>query len=113
MLERTGADPASPLRTNILLRTRARTHRLISSVPLLAVSLALAAAGSAQQSKPSKKHAKPVAAPAAPAAAAVPFRAGEILDYRILFSKYAVNAAKVQTTVVEQRNFFGHPAWHF
>lgn len=24
-----------------------------------------------------------------------------------------MNAANVETTVVEQRNFFGHPAWHF
>jgi hypothetical protein len=82
-------------------------------VTLLAVSLALTAVGSAQQSKPPKKHAKPVAVPAAPTAVPVPFRSGEILDYRILFSKYAVNAAKVQTIVVEQRNFFGHPSWHF
>lgn len=69
--------------------------------------------GLAQQNKPSKKHGKTPAAPAAPVAAPVPFRSGEILDYRVLFSKYAVNAAKIETTVVEQRNFFGHPAWHF
>ncbi len=31
----------------------------------------------------------------------------------MLFSKYQVNAAKIETTVVEQRDFFGHPAWHF
>ena len=24
-----------------------------------------------------------------------------------------MNAAKIETSVVEQRNFFGHPAWHF
>jgi hypothetical protein len=70
-------------------------------------------AGSARQSKPLKKHAKPPAAAPAAAAIAVPFRPGEILEYRVLFSKYAVNAAKVETTVVEQRNFFGHSAWHF
>ncbi len=61
-----------------------------------------------QQSKPSKKRAKTPAAPAAPVAIPVPFRSGEILEYRVLFSKYAVNAAKIETTVVEQRNFFGH-----
>jgi hypothetical protein len=43
----------------------------------------------------------------------VPFRAGEILQYRVLFSKYGVNAAKVEISAVEQRNFFGHLAWHF
>ena len=75
--------------------------------------LALASFGSAQQSKPSKKHGKTPAAPAALVAIAVPFRPGEILEYRVLFSKYAVNAAKIETAVVEQRNFFGRPAWHF
>jgi hypothetical protein len=86
---------------------------LATVVPLLAVALVLASLGLAQQSKPSKKHAKPSATPAAPAMVPVPFRPGEILEYRVLFSKYAVNAAKIETTVVEQRNFFGHPAWHF
>jgi hypothetical protein len=86
---------------------------LATVVPLLAVALVLASLGLAQQSKPSKKHAKPSATPAAPATVPVPFRPGEILEYRVLFSKYAVNAAKIETTVVEQRNFFGRPAWHF
>ena len=75
---------------------------------LACVSLAVA-----QQSKRSKNRAKAPATPAPPAAAPVPFRSGEILEYRVLFSKYAVNAAKIETTIVEQRNFFGHPAWHF
>jgi len=52
-------------------------------------------------------------AAAAPVMAPVPFRAGETLEYRVLFSKYAVNAAKIETSVVEQRSFFGHLAWHF
>ena len=79
----------------------------------MALALGFASIGTAQQSKPSKKKAKPSAASAAPASVPVPFRPGEILEYRVLFSKYAVNAAKIETTVVEQRNFFGHPAWHF
>jgi Protein of unknown function (DUF3108) len=77
------------------------------------MALALASIGVAQQSKPPKKRGKPPAAPAAPVAVPVPFRPGEILEYRVLFSKYAVNAAKIETTVVEERNFFGRPAWHF
>jgi hypothetical protein len=75
---------------------------------LVFCSLALA-----QQSKPSKKRAKTPPPSAAPAAIPVPFRAGENLEYRVLFSKYSVNAAKIETTVVEQRNFFGHTSWHF
>jgi hypothetical protein len=95
-----------------LLRTRARFH-LFASAALLAAVLTFASLGLAQQSKPSKKHAKTPAASAAPVAVPVPFRQGEILEYRVLFSKYAVNAAKIETSVVEQRNFFGHQAWHF
>ena len=75
--------------------------------------LACASIGLAQKPKSSKKHGKPPAVPAAPVAIPVPFRQGEILEYRVLFSKYAVNAAKIETSVVEQRNFFGRPAWHF
>jgi hypothetical protein len=96
-----------------LLRTRAKLHRIASVAPLLAVALAFASIGLAQQSKPSKKRAKSPAPSAAPVIVPVPFQPGEILAYRVLFSKYAVNAAKIETTVVEQRNFFGHPAWHF
>ncbi|HSZ18639.1 MAG TPA: DUF3108 domain-containing protein [Candidatus Acidoferrum sp.] len=96
-----------------MLRTPARFHRFASVAPLLAVALAFAGVTLAQQSKHAKKHAKTPAAPAAPVAVSVPFQPGEILAYRVLFSKYAVNAAKIETTVVEQRNFFGHPAWHF
>jgi hypothetical protein len=75
--------------------------------------LAFFSVGFAQQPKPSKKKRAKVVAPAAPAAAPVPFLSGENLEYRVLFSKYAVNAAKIETSVVEQRNFYGHPAWHF
>src|ERR1019366_3487341 len=113
MLERTGATRFRRSEPILLLRIRARFYRFGSVAPLLAVALAFASIGLAQQSKHSKQHAKPPAAPAAPVAIPVPFRPGEILEYRVLFSKYAVNAAKIETTVVERRNFFGHPAWHF
>jgi hypothetical protein len=97
------------------VRTSARSYRFVFSAPLSIAALALASFALAQQPQPKpSKHSKkkdPVAA--APVALPVPFRAGENLDYRVLFSKYAVNAAKVQTSVVEQRNFFGRPAWHF
>ncbi len=42
-----------------------------------------------------------------------PFQAGETLEYRVLLSKYAVNAARVETAVIDQGNFFGRLAWHF
>ncbi|HWZ56506.1 MAG TPA: DUF3108 domain-containing protein [Verrucomicrobiae bacterium] len=96
------------------MRTRASSHPFAFVAPLLAAALALASFASAQQPKPSKHSKKKDPAPAAaPVAIPVPFRAGENLDYRVLFSKYAVNAAKVETSVVEERNFFGRTAWHF
>ena len=80
---------------------------------LLAVALSFAPCVSGQNIKTPKSRAKVPAVPAAPSAAPVPFRQGETLEYRVLFSKYSVNAAKIETTVIEQRNFFGRPAWHF
>jgi hypothetical protein len=112
MLERTGATRLRRSERNSLFRTRSKLYLFASVAPLLA-ALGLVSMGFAQQSKPPKKRAKPPAAPEAPVAIPVPFLAGENLQYRVLFSKYAVNAAKIETTVVEQRNFFGRPAWHF
>ena len=86
--------------------------RLVFGAPLLAALLAFGSIGFAQQSKNSKKRGKTPPA-AAPVAASVPFRSGENLEYRVLFSKYSVNAAKIETSVIEQRSFFGRPAWHF
>src|ERR1700722_10902519 len=112
MLERTGATRLRRSERNSLFRTRSKLYLFASVAPLLA-ALGLVSMGFAQQSKPTKKRAKAPAVPAAPVAIPVPFLAGENLQYRVLFSKYAVNAAKKETTVVEQRSFFGHPAWHF
>src|ERR1700722_10378611 len=112
MLERTGATRLRRSERNSLFRTRSKLYLFASVAPLLA-ALGLVSMGFAQQSKPTKKRAKAPAVPAAPVAIPVPFLAGENLQYRVLFSKYAVNAAKIETTVVEQRNFFGRPAWHF
>jgi len=88
------------------------TARSIRGAATLAILLACSSMIFAQ--KPKRPKARPKA-PASPLAAvtAVPFRAGESLEYRVLFSKYSVNAAKIDTSVVEQRAFFGHLAWHF
>ena len=96
-------------------RYKFRRSRCFALLPTAIVVCAVMCTplGSAQKSKRPKARAKPPAVPAAPAAAPVPFRSGELLQYRVLFSKYAVNAAKVETAVVEQRDFFGHLAWHF
>lgn len=98
-----------------MVRKHTIRARFASGAALLAVVLACASFVFAQQSSRSKARRKAPAAPAmaAPTAAPVPFQAGETLDYRVLFSKYSVNAAKIETSVVEQRSFFGHLAWHF
>jgi hypothetical protein len=98
-----------------MVRANAKQTRFLRGAAMLGAMLVCASMVVAQKSKRPKSRAKAPATPAAvaPAAAPVPFRAGEILEYRVLFSKYSVNAAKIETSVVEQRTFFGHLAWHF
>jgi hypothetical protein len=62
---------------------------------------------SAQAPKHGKK--KPVPPPAL---AAVPFAAGERLEYAAQWNKF-VTAATLKLTVVERRDFFGRSTWHF
>lgn len=68
----------------------------------------IAAAQSKRTAKPSPDISKQ-----APHAAAVPFNAGEHLSFRVIWSKFSVNAATIQLAVVERRDFFGRMAWHF
>ena len=46
-------------------------------------------------------------------AAVVPFNTGERLSFRVIWSKFTVNAGTIQLSVVERRDFFGRMAWHF
>lgn len=97
-----------------MLRTASKLARIGSAAILLAVILACASLSLAQKSKkPAKPRAKTPAVPAKAVAIPVPFHPGENLQYRVLFSKYAVNAARIETSVIEERDFFGHVAWHF
>jgi hypothetical protein len=96
-----------------MFRAHTRQIRIASGAALLAAILACASFAPAEQSKGSKPRGKVHAPAALPVVAPVPFRPGETLEYRVLFSKYAVNAAKIETSVIEQRSFFGHLAWHF
>src|SRR6202043_2015971 len=97
-----------------MVRANAKQIRYLRGAAILGAMLVCASMVVAQKSKRPKSRAKAPATPGAvaPAAAPVPFRAGEILEYRVLFSKYSVNAAKIETSVVEQRTFFGRLAWH-
>lgn len=97
-----------------MARTCSKLAWIGSAALLPAVILAFVSLGWAQQSKKhAKARAKTPPAPAKPVAIPVPFRSGENLEYRVLFSKYAVNAARIETSVIEQRDFFGRQAWHF
>ena len=75
----------------------------------------LLAAGQTQRAKKPAKvaaTAKPQP-PTAPAEQAVPFHGGEKLSYRVMWSKFSVNAGTLDLLVAQHGNFFGHPAWHF
>jgi hypothetical protein len=75
----------------------------------------LAAGQSQRIHKPAAASSKPHApvAPAVPVEAAVPFRGGEKLSFRVMWSKFSVNAGTVDFLVAQHGNFFGRPAWHF
>src|SRR5260221_9396207 len=96
-----------------MAHTNSSKTRTIRGAATLAIMVACSSIILAQ--KPKRPKARPkVPAPAiAAAVTAVPFSAGENLEYLVLFSKYSVNAAKIETSVVEERAFFGHLAWHF
>jgi hypothetical protein len=97
-----------------MLRASSKLARIGSAATLLAVVMLCVSLVQAQKStKPAKPRAKTPAAAAKPVAIPVPFHAGENLQYQVLFSKYPVNAARIETSVIEERDFFGHQAWHF
>jgi hypothetical protein len=96
----------------MLFRLFSRFHSPASAL-LLVVFFLFGPPAGGQPSQKAKPRSKTPAVSAAPAAVPVPFKPGETLHYRVLFSKYSVNAANVETTVVEERDFFGHLAWHF
>jgi hypothetical protein len=64
------------------------------------------------QTRQAKSKVKPPP-PAAPAAMPVPFALGEMLHYQVLWTQFSVHAATLDFSVAEERNFFGHLAWHF
>jgi len=104
--------PALPGQQSKMIQASSNTAQYLRGAATLALMMACCLTAPAQ--KPKRPKARPkVPAPPAAAVTAVPFRAGESLEYRVLLSKYSVNAAKIDTSVVEQRAFFGHLAWHF
>ena len=85
----------------------------ISGIAFLSVFVGLRAA--AQSQSPTRPAAtKATSSNKRPAPdIAVPFNAGERLSFRVIWSKFSVNAAAIQLSVIERRDFFGRLAWHF
>jgi len=56
-----------------------------------------------------------LAAKAEPKAAEfqVPFREGERLSYRVMWTRFLLHAANIEVAVRERRPFYGKEAWHF
>jgi hypothetical protein len=96
-------------------------QKRIAVAGLLLVSVSLFHQNLQQNQKPhapwaaAENRASPTRAGRSPeqnVALPVPFEAGEILNYRLTWSVF-LNAAAVQLSVVEWRDLFGTPTWHF
>ena len=99
---------------HILRDRRAKLPAGVFALAVCALLLGAALAATGQSPRKRPAPARPPEKTAPPAAAvAVPFANGERLTFRVLWSKYSVNAGALQCIVVEQRDFFGHLAWHF
>jgi len=72
-------------------------------------SRAIAAVQQPSNRKPAKAKKTPGESPKE---MAVPFRAGEKLNYQVSWSAF-LSAATVQMTIPEQRNLYGWNTWHF
>lgn len=95
---------------------RQRKWKCVATQATLAIAGILLLGASWAVAVQSRRPARPAPAPAKkrpPRAAAVPFATGERLSFRVIWSKFSVNAATIQLAVVERRDFFGRMAWHF
>lgn len=90
-----------------------RTKRLASTGRLAGMALLGVTLLAAGQSQRGHKPAAKSPTPAAPVEAVVPFRVGEKLSFRVIWSKFAVNAGTVDFLAAQHATFFGQPAWHF
>lgn len=90
-----------------------KSHGTLRTLALAGLFLLAVSFGAlAQSSRPAKSSSKTASKPVTHEAA-VPFAAGEHLSFRVIWSKFSVNAATIQLAVVERRDFFGRMAWHF
>src|SRR4029077_7794455 len=93
---------------------RVATPAVLAASGLLFLGAFLGLEAPAQSQRPARSTAtKATTAKRPPADVAVPFNAGERLSFRVIWSKFSVNAATIQLAVIERRDFFGRLAWHF
>lgn len=94
----------SPKKLQVRRIARYWARRAAALAAVLAVAAGASGLGAQKQGHAKKK---PAAAPVT-----VPFAAGERLEFAAQWNKF-VTAATLKLTVVERRDFFGRPAWHF
>ena len=99
---------------------RIATPAILAATAILFLGAVLGPKGAAQSQRPAPSRSTKAASAAKatgpakrPADIAVPFNAGERLSFRVIWSKFSVNAATIQLAVIERRDFFGRLAWHF
>jgi hypothetical protein len=94
-------------------RKRGLIAGVLAAAGTLLVLSAMAQVTTSSQATVHRKATKTKADPPGPMKpAAMPFRAGETLNYRLSWSAFS-NAASVQLTVPEKRDLFGYSTWHF
>lgn len=109
-------SPVNPLRSTLmgLESFRRRVLGLVACTMLFVLLMQTCAGSGPFQSReriaPQTPGANPVLAPDMPL---VPFHVGERLAFRVLWSKYAVHAARLEFAVVALGRYFSHEAWHF
>jgi hypothetical protein len=101
----------------MLLIARPHSHSSAKLTPNAEVAAASPTqpAGAPPSTETDQKQRKPAkdatTAKDAPKAAAVPFAAGEILDYNVSWAAFP-SAATLHLSVIERRNLYGWDTWH-
>ncbi len=113
---RGNASATRRLKSGVMDFSRLQSRFSLAVTIVLACAALLDTAGGLSAQRVPQKKSQPrtkLDSSARTADAVVPFRTGEKLDYRILWSTFSVNAAKAQLSVAERRPFYGQQAWHF
>ena len=102
---------------NPLLRLR-WPARSLTGIVLFAALLAGLGLLSAQRKPSAQTKRQPQTKPPTrsepkPAEVSVPFRVGEKLSYRVMWTKFLFHAANIELAATERRPFFGREVWHF